>query len=73
MDGLSIANRMIENRTFQELAVGDSASSSKTITQQDIDLFAIVTGDINPAHMDPEYAATDMFTMSLPMAFWVPA
>ncbi len=53
--------QMIENRTFDEIAVGDSASLSHTITQQDIDLFAVVSGDVNPAHMDPAYAATDMF------------
>lgn len=52
---------MIENRTFDEIAVGDSASVSRTITQEDIDLFALATGDVNPAHMDPAYAATDMF------------
>ncbi|HEX4367236.1 MAG TPA: bifunctional enoyl-CoA hydratase/phosphate acetyltransferase [Rhodopila sp.] len=52
---------MIENRTFDEIAVGDSASLSRTITQQDIDLFALVSGDVNPAHMDVAYAATDMF------------
>lgn len=52
---------MIENRTFDEIAVGDSASLSHTIVQQDIDLFAVISGDVNPAHMDPAYAATDMF------------
>ena len=31
---------MIENRTFDEIAVGDSASVTKTVTQEDIDLFA---------------------------------
>jgi phosphotransacetylase/acyl dehydratase len=55
------SDRMIENRTFDELAVGDSASLSRTITQEDIELFALATGDVNPAHMDPAYAATDMF------------
>ncbi|MEJ0095109.1 MAG: bifunctional enoyl-CoA hydratase/phosphate acetyltransferase [Methylocella sp.] len=52
---------MIENRTFDEIAVGDSASLSRTMTRQDIELFAIVSGDVNPAHMDPAYAETDMF------------
>ena len=52
---------MIENRTFDEIAVGDSASLSRAASQQDIDLFAIATGDVNPAHMDPAYAETDMF------------
>ena len=52
---------MIENRTFDEIAIGDSASLSRTVSQQDIDLFAVISGDINPAHMDPAYTATDMF------------
>jgi len=55
------ADTMIENRTFDEIAVGDGASLSRTVTQQDIDLFAVVSGDINPAHMDPAYARTDIF------------
>ena len=52
---------MIENRTFDEIAVGDSASLARTVTQRDIELFALASGDVNPAHMDPAYAATDMF------------
>ena len=30
-------------------------------SQQDIDLFAVISGDVNPAHMDPAYAKTDIF------------
>ncbi len=52
---------MIENKTFEEIAVGDSASITRTTTQQDIDLFAVISGDVNPAHMDKAYAETDMF------------
>ena len=52
---------VIENRTFDELTVGETASLSHTVTQRDIDLFAVVTGDVNPAHVDPAYAATDLF------------
>jgi phosphotransacetylase/acyl dehydratase len=59
--GAGGADAMIENRTFDEIAVGDSASLSRTVTRQDIDLFALVSGDVNPAHMDPAYADTDMF------------
>ncbi|MGP8233002.1 MAG: bifunctional enoyl-CoA hydratase/phosphate acetyltransferase [Methylovirgula sp.] len=55
------ASGQIENRTFDEIAVGDQASVSKTVSQQDIDLFAVVSGDVNPAHLDPVYAKTDMF------------
>ena len=52
---------MIENRIFDEIAVGDSASISRTVTKQDIELFAVVSGDVNPAHLDPAYAETSMF------------
>lgn len=52
---------MIENRTFDEIQVGDTASLTRKVRKDDIDLFAVVTGDVNPAHMDAAYAATDMF------------
>jgi phosphate butyryltransferase len=45
----------IENRTFDELGIGETASLSHTATQRDIDLFALATGDLNPAHVDPAY------------------
>jgi phosphate acetyltransferase/phosphate butyryltransferase len=52
---------MIENRVFDEIAIGDSASISRKVSLQDIEMFSLISGDINPAHLDPEYAATDMF------------
>jgi len=51
----------LTNRTFDELKIGDSASLVRTLTQQDIELFATVSGDVNPAHVDPEFAKTDIF------------
>ncbi len=42
----------ITNRTFDELAIGDAASATRVLTRRDIDLFAIVSGDVNPAHLD---------------------
>ncbi|TAN07758.1 MAG: bifunctional enoyl-CoA hydratase/phosphate acetyltransferase [Rhodanobacteraceae bacterium] len=52
---------MIENRTFEEIALGDSASLSRTFTQEDIDLFAVVSRDVNPSHLDAAYARDDLF------------
>jgi phosphate butyryltransferase len=60
----------IENRTFDELAIGDTASLSHTVTQRDIDLFATVTGDVNPAHVDAAFAATDMFHHVIIHGMW---
>jgi phosphate acetyltransferase/phosphate butyryltransferase len=39
----------IENRTFDEIKVGDTATLQRTLTEQDIKLFAVMSGDINPA------------------------
>lgn len=46
---------------FEDLSVGQSASFGKTITEADIAMFAAVSGDTNPVHIDAEYAATTMF------------
>ena len=50
-----MGNETIENRTFAEIAVGDSAALVRTLSQQDISLFAASSGDLNPTHLDSEY------------------
>ena len=61
---------IIENRTFDEIAVGESASISRTLTKDDIALFAVVSGDVNPAHLDESYAASDMFHRIIAHGMW---
>mgnify|MGYP003507697293 FL=1 len=51
----------MENITYDELSVGYSARLVRTVTLQDIQAFAAVSGDINPAHLNPEYADATMF------------
>lgn len=46
---------------FEDLSVGMSDSYTRTITEQDIEQFAQVSGDDNPVHMDAEFAATTRF------------
>lgn len=60
----------LENRTFDEIAVGDSASLSRMLTEEDIHVFAIMSGDINPAHVDAEYANSDMFHKIIGHGMW---
>lgn len=60
----------IENRTYDELNPGDSAQIERVLTARDIDLFAIVSGDVNPAHVDPEYAKDDMFHRVIAHGMW---
>ena len=51
----------LENFLFEEISIGQSASYSKTVSERDIILFAAVSGDVNPVHLDPAFAATTMF------------
>jgi 3-hydroxybutyryl-CoA dehydratase len=48
-------------RTIDELKVGDREEFTKTISESDIYLYAGVTGDLNPAHLNEEYARKTFF------------
>lgn len=61
---------MIENRLFNEIAIGETASITRILTAEDIKLFALVSGDVNPAHLDADYAATDMFHRVIAHGMW---
>src|SRR3990167_9185592 len=60
----------LENKTFDEIQVGDTASLSRTLTEKDIQVFAIMSGDINPAHVDIEYAQSEMFHKIIGHGMW---
>ena len=47
--------------TIQEMKVGDSASFTKTVTDVDVYLFAGISGDFNPAHVNQVEAEKGMF------------
>ncbi|MDO5289832.1 MAG: bifunctional enoyl-CoA hydratase/phosphate acetyltransferase [Pseudomonadota bacterium] len=55
------ASEWIENVTFDELRVGQSARLVRTLSQDDIRAFAAISGDVNPAHLDAAYADASMF------------
>jgi len=48
-------------KTIDRLAVGDSAEFAKTVSESDIYLYAGVTGDFNPAHVNEAYAQKTFF------------
>lgn len=60
----------IENLTFDEIKIGATARLTRTLSHQDIALFAIVSGDVNPAHVDAEFAKTDMFHKIIAHGMW---
>jgi phosphate acetyltransferase len=63
-------NSYIENRTYDEIQIGDVAVLTRTLRQEDIQLFAIMSGDVNPAHVDPEYAQSSMFQEVIAHGMW---
>jgi phosphotransacetylase/acyl dehydratase len=60
----------IENRTFDEIKLGDSANLVRTLTYRDIEVFAIMSGDINPAHVDETFAKSDLFHKIVAHGMW---
>ncbi|WP_374980176.1 MaoC family dehydratase [Pseudomonas solani] len=51
----------VTNFTYDALEVGQKASYAKTVEERDIQLFAALSGDRNPVHLDAEYAAGTIF------------
>ena len=63
-------NDWVENLTYDELSLGQSAVMARTITLDDIRAFAAVSGDTNPAHLDPEYANDTLFHGVIAHGMW---
>ena len=60
----------LQNFTFDEIEIGQTATYSKTLTEDDLTLFAAVSGDVNPVHLDAEFAATTMFKERIAHGMW---
>ncbi|HXI15948.1 MAG TPA: MaoC/PaaZ C-terminal domain-containing protein, partial [Chloroflexota bacterium] len=52
---------VVRNRTFDEIAIGDTAAILRTLTPEDVQLFAVLSGDVNPQHLDADFAASTRF------------
>lgn len=52
---------MTKGKSIRELKVGDTAEFSKTISETDVYLYAGVSGDLNPAHINEAYAQNTFF------------
>lgn len=60
----------IHNVTFDEIELGQSAYLTRTLSRADIDLFAAMSGDVNPAHMDEEFAKRNIFHGIIAHGMW---
>lgn len=52
---------MLKNFLIDDLVVGMHANSTHTITEEKIRLFAEISGDFNPIHLDETYAKSTRF------------
>lgn len=69
-DAAASAPTCMENRTYDEIRVGDSAHITRTLTQRDIDLFAAMSGDVDPAETGPDHAHGDLFHRVVAHGMW---
>lgn len=51
----------MKGKSISEIKIGDFAEHSKTVSEADVYLFAGITGDFNPAHLNAQEAARGMF------------
>jgi len=61
---------LVENVTFEEIRLGQSAHLLRTLTLADIQAFAAVSGDTNPAHLDAAYANDTLFHGVIAHGMW---
>jgi len=60
----------LSNTVYDDIQVGQRSSYSKTFTEDMLVLFAEVSGDLNPVHLDNEFAATTMFKERIAHGAW---
>jgi len=59
--GVNKKESVMIGKTIDEIRVGDTSGFTKTVSESDIYLYAGITGDTNPAHIDEEYAKGTFF------------
>jgi phosphate acetyltransferase/phosphate butyryltransferase len=65
-----VKKRCIENRAFAESSIGEEASLARTLTPRDIELFAAMSGDVDPPHVDEAFARSDMLHKIIAHGMW---
>lgn len=58
---MSGTQRVLLGLCFEDVDLGMEETFTKTVTAEDIDMFATVSGDYNPFHMDETFAASTAF------------
>lgn len=63
----------LTNKVFNEIKIGDEAKLIHILKEKDVQLFAIMSGDVNPAHLDPEFAKNNIFHAIVGHGMWTGA
>jgi phosphotransacetylase/acyl dehydratase len=61
---------LVENRTFDEIRVGETVSFTHKLTKRELEGFAAVSGDCNPTHLDEAYAASHGLRAPVAHGMW---
>ncbi|WP_053957043.1 MaoC family dehydratase [Inediibacterium massiliense] len=62
---------MICNESYEKIKIGQKASITKMITEEDVLMFSEISQDINPLHMDKNFAKQSMFKKRIVHGFLV--
>ncbi len=67
---LAVGNKMVRHWGYDEIEIGQKASYVRRLEERDLVLFAAVSGDRNPLHLDANYAATTPFNQRIAHGMW---
>lgn len=62
--------RFLSNKTFDEIKIGDSSTLQRTLKPEDVKIFAVMTGDVNPAVIDPGFSNSGMLREVIAHGMW---
>ncbi|WP_458411985.1 MaoC family dehydratase [Schinkia sp. CFF1] len=54
-------SKEVIERPFNDIVIGETATFTREVTNQDIFDFATLTGDVNPIHLDDDFATNTIF------------
>ena len=63
----------MESIPYDEIEIGTSATYQKTLTEEIVTLFAEISGDVNPVHLDEAYALETFFKGRIGHGMWTGA
>ena len=60
----------LKSTSYDDMEIGQTATYSKTLTEEDLVLFARTSGDVNPVHLDEEFAKGTPFKTRIAHGMW---